>query len=421
MTLISMRTPMRRSLKASILSLAVALGLSACSNDYTVSYVYMVTQGTQGATNHSLLNSYQVDYQSGFLYTMPDSPNDSGGRDSVAIVMAPNNLFLYTVNNFDSTVVEFGLGTDGKLYPQNTYDVGGSLPVAAAIDPAGKYLYIAFTYQNNANGSPLYTPSNPGPGGIAVFPINPAPTKPSDPAQNILGKPTIFNVGRNPVALATSPSGNFVYLIEQDTASSANLLGFTVNSSTGALTAMPGVAINPGNVASSGFASGPTPSGLLVDSTVTHLYITDKTQNTVATYTIGAGGVPTFVTATQTDSGPMGMSFDLQGKYLYIAANLANAIDGYSIGANGVPTRSTVAGTVQAGNGPTCVAVTGAPSNAHPSHAVYLYVSNSLSDNVTAEQLNESTGALNQVLGSPFGGSKLPACVVTAPALPLRG
>ena len=412
MTLISMRTPMRRTLKASILSLAVALGLSACSNDYTVSYVYMVTQGVQGSTNHSLLNSYQVDYQSGYLYTMPDSPNDTGGRDSVAVVMAPNNLFLYTVNNFDSTVVEFGLGTDGKLYPQNTYDITGSLPVAAAIDAAGKFLYVAFTYQNNANGSPLYTPSNPGPGGISVFPIN---------SDNSLGKPTTVSVGRSPAAIATSPSGNFVYLLEQDSASSANVLGFTENSSTGALTSMPGVTINSGNVASSGFASGPMPSGLLVDSTTTHLYVADKTANQVATYSIGANGVPTFIATTQTDAGPMGMSFDLQGKYLYIAANQANAIDGYTIGANGVPTRSTVAGTVPAGNGPTCVAVTGAPSNAHPTHAVYLYVSNSLSYNVTAEQLNESTGALDQILGSPFGGSTLPACIVTAPALPLRG
>ena len=31
--------PMGRAVKASILSLGVALGVSACSNDYTVSYV----------------------------------------------------------------------------------------------------------------------------------------------------------------------------------------------------------------------------------------------------------------------------------------------------------------------------------------------------------------------------------------------
>ena len=65
-------------------------------------------------------------------------------------MVAPNNLFLYTVNNFDSDVVEFAIGTDGKLYPQNTYNITGSLPTAAAIDAAGKFLYVTFTYQNNA-------------------------------------------------------------------------------------------------------------------------------------------------------------------------------------------------------------------------------------------------------------------------------
>jgi len=408
----TMRTAKGRALKASILSLAVALGLTACSNEYTVAYVYMITQGIQGETNHSLLNSYKVDYQSGFLYNMPDSPNETGGRDGVAIVAAPNNLFLYTVNNFDSDVVEFAIGTDGKLYPQNTYNISGSLPVAAAIDAAGKFLYVAFTYQNNPDGTSLYTPSNPGPGGISIFPIN---------ANNTLGTPTTVSAGRNPVAIATSPSGNYVYLLEQDSASSANVLGFTENAATGALTAMPGVVINPGNVPSNGFASGPAPSGLLVDSTATHLYVTDKTLGQIATYNIGSGGVPAKVASTLTDAGPMGMSFDLQGKYLYVAASIANAIDGYTIGANGVPVRSTVAPAVQAGSGPTCVSVSGAPSNAHPTHAAYLYVSNALSNNVTAEQLNETTGALDQIIGSPFGGSTLPSCVVTVPSLPVPG
>jgi 6-phosphogluconolactonase len=416
MIAITKRTSKGRVLKASILSLAAALGLTACSNDYTVSYVYMITQGVQGATNHSLLNSYQVDYQSGFLYNMPDSPNDTGGRNGVAVVVAPNNLFLYTINNFDSTVVEFAIGTDGKLYPEHTYNIAGSLPVAAAIDAAGKYLYVAYTYQTNPDGSQLYTTSNPGPGGVSVFPIN---------SDNTLGKPTTVNVGRNPVAIATSPAGNFVYVLEQDSASSANVIGFTENATTGALTliAVPPPnqqTINPGNVPSNGFPSGPTPSGLLVDSSGTHLYVTDKTLNQVATYSIGSGGVLGPATITQTDAGPMGMSFDLNGKYLYVAANIANAVDIYNIGSNGVPVRSTVQPTAQAGNGPTCIAVSGAPSNAHPTHAVYLYVSNSLSSTVSAEQLNESTGALDQILGTPFTGSQLPACIVTAPAFPLR-
>jgi 6-phosphogluconolactonase len=400
--------PMGRAVKASMLSLAMALGVTACSNDYTVSYVYMTTAKT---LPHGLINAYQVDYQSGYLYTLADSPIDAGGRDTVGLVVAPSELFLYTVNNFDSDVVEFAIGTDGKLYPQHTYNITGSLPTAAAIDAGGNFLYVTFTYQNNANGTELYTPANPGPGGITIFPIN---------KDNTLGTPTTVNVGRNPVGIITSTAGNYVYVIEQDSASSANLLGFSENATTGALTPLPGVTINPGNIPSTGYPSGSNPSGLLEDATATHLYLTDQTLSQVATYSVGTNGIPSLAGTTTTDAGPMGMAFDLDHKYLYVTAYTANALDGFTIGANGVPVRSTVAASVQTGTGPTCVTISGAPSNANPIHAIYLYTSNALSNNLTGEQLSETDGSLDQIQGTPFGGSALPTCAVTVPAFPLR-
>jgi len=408
---------------ASMLSLAMALGVTSCSNDYTVAYVYMTTSK---ALPHGLINGYQVDYQSGLLRALPDSPIDSGGRDTVSLVVAPNDLFLYTVNNFDSDVVEFAIGTDGKLYPQHTYNTTGSLPTAAAIDASGKFLYVTFTYQNNQptasnpNGSELYTPANPGPGGITIFPIN---------SDNTLGTPVTVNglddvpVGRNPVGITTvtNSSGSFIYVIEQDSATTANLLGFKENTTTGALTALAGVTINPnpGNVASTGFASGTNPSGILANAAGTYLYVTDQTLNQVWAYSL-TGGIPSKIGYVQTDGGPMGMSFDLSGNYLYVTAYSANTLDGYTLNANGLPVRSTVTPTMQTGTGPTCAAVVGAPTNSGPSHGEYLYTSNQLGGNVTGLQLNEQDGSLDQIPGTPFSGSALPTCLVTVPAFPLR-
>ena len=396
-----------RALKASVLSLAMALGVTACSNNYTVSYVYMATSNT---LPHGLINSYQADYQSGHLYVMADSPVDTGGRNTVAIVAAPNNRFLYTVNNFDSSVVEFAIGTDGKLYPQHTYNITGSFPTAAAIDPSGKFLYVTFTYQLTANGQSLYTPANPGPGGVTVFPIN---------SDNSLGTPLTVNAGRNPVGVAASRTGNFVYVIEQDSATQANLLGFSQNTTTGALTPLAGVTINPGNVPSTGFASGLNPAGIIGDANGTHLYVADKVANQVAVYNV-ANGVPTLASTVATDNGPMGMSFDLFGKYLYVAAYNGNVVNIFNVGSGGQLSRLSSGGTVQVGTGPTCVTVTGAPSNQDPHHAAYLYVSNQLSNNVTATQLSESDGTIVPMVGSPFGGSSLPACIVAVQALPVR-
>jgi 6-phosphogluconolactonase len=396
-----------RVVKASMVSLAMALGVTACSNDYTVSYVYMTTSKT---LPHGLMNAYQVDYQSGFLLPLADSPVDTGGRDTVGLVAAPSGLALYTVNNFDSDVVQFAIGTDGKLYPENTYNISGSLPTAAAIDASGKFLFVTFTYQNF--GGQSYTVANPGPGGISVFPIH---------ADNTLGAPFAVNAGRNPVGITavTNASGNYVYVIEQDAASSANLLGFSENPTTGALTPLAGVNIVSGNAPSSGFASGANPSGLIEDKTGTHLYVTDQTLNQVATYTV-ANGIPTLAGTTSTDAQPMGMSFDLTGRNLYVAAYTANAVDVYAIGTGGVPVRATSGGSVQTGNGPTCVTVSGAPSNANPTHAEYLYTSNQLSGTLSGEQVNQTDGSLEQIQGTPFGGSALPTCAITVPAFPLR-
>ena len=56
------------------------------------------------------------------------------------------------------------VGTDGKLYGQKTYNLasGDTYATSAAIDPAGKFLYVAFTYI-----SP-FGPANLGRGGISV-------------------------------------------------------------------------------------------------------------------------------------------------------------------------------------------------------------------------------------------------------------
>jgi 6-phosphogluconolactonase len=395
---------MGRAAVASILSLSMGLGLTACSSDYTVAYLYMTT----AKTNPGLITSYKVDYQSGTLVFLADSPVPSGGKNPVAIVAAPDDKSLYVIHRDDSSVVFFAIGTDGKLYPQATYNITGSFATAAAIDPSGKFLYVTFTYQNNADGSQLYTPANPGPGGITTFPIN---------GNGSLGAPlATTNVGRSPIGIIAK--NNNVYVIEQDSASAANLLGFSENGA-GQLTPLPGVTINPGNVPSTGFPSGIAPGGIIEDSTATHLYVTDQATNTVTAYSIAANGIPSVVPngTAITDALPMGMSFDLTGKFLYVANYTGGDLSGFTIGPNGEPITSTVATSVQTGSGPTCVSVIGAP-NGTAAHAVYLYTSNALSSTVTGLQLDPTDGSLRQIQNTPFTASALPTCLVTVPAIP---
>jgi DNA-binding beta-propeller fold protein YncE len=208
-----------------------------------------------------------------------------------------------------------------------------------------------------------------------------------------------------------------VYVIEQETATTQNLIGFTENTTTGALTPMPGVTINSGNVVSTGFTTGLMPGGILANAAGTVLYVTDETLNQVAYYSVASSGVPTRLGTVGTDVMPMGMAFDPEGKYLYIAVYNSNVVDAYTLGSGGLPVRSTVTPAQQTGVGPTCVTTIGSPSSSNPSHATYLFTSNALANNVTGEQLNEATGGLEDIQGTPFSGSTLPTCLVAVPAI----
>ena len=167
---------MGRGTLASILSLAL-ISVTACSRDYVLAYVYVTTSKPLTSTSpNGGISAYAVDYQIGSLTPLADSPIPAG-RQPVTLVAAPNGLSLYVVNQDDSTIGQYAIGTDGKIYLQNTYNVTGSNPTAIAIDQAGAFLYVTFTYQNG------FTTATPGPGGasgaqrhsLADVPLGPAP------------------------------------------------------------------------------------------------------------------------------------------------------------------------------------------------------------------------------------------------------
>jgi len=395
---------------AAMLTLVAITGLAACSRQYTLAFVYAPSETT---TTSGLINAYGVNNQSGALYLLPDSPIPSGGRKPTAIAVAPNRQALYVTNHDDSNVVEFTIGTDGKLYPQNTYNLSnyGSFPTALAVSADGKYLYVTYTYQNG------YTAASPGPGGISIFPI----------ANNALGTPIDFPIGRTPVAIAVSSKplasgGNAVYVVSQDAAATngvnsslatgnstttLNLFAFAASATDGSLSLLPGETIVAGNAPSSGYATGIQPAGLLEDASGTHLYVTDFAGNNVIPYSIGANGVPSQlpqVSAPNPGTGPMGMVIDPTGKYLYVANYTSGTVSGYTFD-NGIPVPSNVAASTEAGTGTTCVTI-------EPSEGIYLYASALLSNTITGEQIIPADGSLKPIINSPYSATTLPACAV---------
>jgi 6-phosphogluconolactonase (cycloisomerase 2 family) len=408
---------MVRSTLATAMSLAMAFGLSACSRDYTSAYVY------SASSSNGTISAFAVDYQSGVLTQISGSPFASQLSNPSTLVPAPNGKFIYVIGGTqNSQVEEFAVGTDGKLYGQNTYNITGSYPTAAAIDSTGSFLYVTFTYQIG------FTPAGPGPGGITIFPIK---------SDNSLGTPVTVNglnyvpVGNNPVGIAVSTpycsstpiiAGNtscstghdnvFVYVIDQEPSPNATVLGFAQNTSTGALQLLSGTTYNTTLKTYQGAHAGVTPSGIAIDPTTRYVYVTDKTSNQVLGYQIASGtsGNLTALVSSPYTTGlyPVSLTIDPRGKYLYTANYNSNTVSGFTLNEADGSLGGTAASNFSTATGPTCVTI-------EPALGIYLYTSNYLDNSISGGQLNPNTGALTAIANTPFNAGPLPSCVTSVP------
>lgn len=401
---------------ASVLSLAACIGLTACTTAYTGAYLYV----TSVRANPGVVNAFKIDSVSGALTILPDSPFPAG-RNPVGVVVSPDNKAVYVVNHDDSTVIEYLIGTDGKLYAQNTYNTTGGLPTSIAIDPTGKFLLIPFTYQLG------YTTASPGPGGVDIFPINADESLVSTPSTGTSPGLQAINVGCNPVAINVSATNNYVYVLDQNYSPSPNtcvatpgnspvsntplILGYSLNTSQtaqgGILTPLPGATIR--GVSYPGYPAGVQPAGLISDPKGQYVYVTDETANAIYGYTIQANGslvamqsTPTGVAPIATTQlTPMGMTMSPDGRFLFNANYGSNNLSEFSIGSGGALTPVGASGTVGLGTNPTCLTMS--------SHGQFLFSTNYTSSNISALQL-ESTGQLINVGGMPFGAAGFPTC-----------
>lgn len=377
-------TSMGRGFKALAVSLAAGLGMTACSRDYTVGYLYV----TNAKAIPGVITAYAIDYQSGALQQLSDSPIPSGGNTPVTLVASPGGKNLFVLNQGTSTVAPFAINSDGTLTAGKAVSVSSNssaTPTALAIDPAGKFLYVAFKYLAGTSG----------PGGLATFPVA---------ADGTLGTPlATVALGNNPAGVAVPATGGFVYVIDDEnvgtTSAHGILLSFTQNQSTGALAQVTGSV-------SGGVAAGTTPSAIAEDPSGHFIYITDSATNQLYGYTVTTGGAPLamlnspFTTALY----PVAVTIDPRGTFVYVANFSSSTVSSYVIN-KATGALSGAAGGISVATGPTCVTI-------DPALGVYLYTSNNTDNSVSAEKLDPHTGALAQVQGTQFSSQAQPTCAV---------
>jgi 6-phosphogluconolactonase (cycloisomerase 2 family) len=430
----------RRITQATVLSLAIGLGMTACSSDYTIDFLYVTTsRALPGGGSDGGISAYKVDNQSGALTQIVDSPYDSGGVSPGDIVLSPNNQALYVLNNQSSNIEEFLIGTDGKIYPEFTYTMNvsttGSFPVSAVVDPTGSFLVVAFTYQH------AFTTLSPGPGGVMVFPIaggsSLCPSTGSTGSQptNSLCAPILVAgvpytaVAFNPVAVGVTPNpsncpvtggsvssscplngGNYVpyiYVVEQTvitgtapTSTAGTILTYKLSLTNGSLTF----------VASA--AAGVGPFGIAEDPLAHFVYLTDENANQIIGYIVQPNGSLTAMVNGPFSAGlfPEGIVADPRDKFIYVTNYNNSTVNGYAIdSATGTPSGVASNGVTAVGTGPKCITI-------EPSRGMYLYTANFVDNSVSGLQLDPHSGALTNIQDTPFNAAGNPTCATAVTA-----
>ncbi|HET7102996.1 MAG TPA: beta-propeller fold lactonase family protein [Terracidiphilus sp.] len=387
-------------LLVSAASLAAASLITACSQftaTLTADFVYVTSARAAASNDYGVVNVFEINSESGAMRQIPSSPFPSGGRNPVASATSTDNANLYVVNRDDNTIVQFAIGTDGKLYPQSTVNTPGIFPLGIAV--TGSYLYVADTYQ------PLPTCSTASPcaGSVAVFPLSKSGAFGSAVANAAISAnywpltlPGSSTDVVTPAAITVTGSGSLVYVAAYDqTANSGYVFGFTANAD-GTLTAVNGGVPVP---------AGTQPSAITADPTGSYLYVTDEQRGDVLGYSINAG-LLTPISGSPFPAGnmPAGIVMDKTGKYLFVANSQDANLTVYAASGGALSRLGTYATGIQ----PVAVGI-------DPALNQYVFTANFLGSNVSGFQLNAADGTLLNSQNSPYRGNQELTSVAAIP------
>ena len=349
---------------------ALAIAVSLFASPLRAQFVYVTNGGD------STVSGYTIDPSTGALTPIAGSPfpadaGPSSGPSAMAV--DPSGKFAYVANSGLGTVSGYTIDSStgaltsiaGSPFAGGIFELGLR---SMTVDPSGKFAYVA----NNANGN-----------NVLGYMINPS----TGALTPITGSP--FIVGSLTEFVAVDPSGRFAYFADED----GTVSGQTIDPSTGALTP----------IAGSPFSAGSQPISVAVDPSGKFAYVTNGTDNTVSGYTIDpTTGALTPIAGSPFPAGstPFCVAFDPSGKFTYVANASDNNVSGYTINLTTGALTPIAGSPFAAGKTPVFVAVD--PSGK------FAYVANEGDNNVSGYTINLTTGALTPIAGSPFAAGSFP-------------
>ena len=258
---------------------------------------------------------------------------------------------MYTINSTTGALESIGP-------PASSLDAGaGSVTVA----PSGKFAYVANLGDDETTDGSVTT--------YAIDATTGALTSTGSTGGNCPGLCV-------PLSVAVDPSGKFAYVPNGDGAEPSNIAVYTIDATTGALTSI-------GTI-----AAGTSPGSVVVDPAGKFVYVANPGSNDVSMYTMNATtGTLTSIGTIATGTDPVSISVDPASKFAYVVNFSSNDVSMYTI--NATTGALTSIGTIATGQFPTSIAV-------HPS-GNFAYVTNSGSNDVSIYSIDSAAGALTLV------------------------
>ncbi len=362
-----------------------------------------------------------------------------GGTSSTTGSGGGGNSSVYVLGPTTNSVLGYSQNSSGALIPFKTAPTTntGSIPVSMVLHPSLKLAFIA----NNADGTITIRVRDTSTGILTKAPLPP----------NVLNPPPDVLAGTNPIAMAMTPSGNFVYVLNQGSSdisafsvdltnntiihianngnptfptpadprfiavssdgrllyvsnpTTSTIYGFSIGTD-GKLTPVAGSPFATGTVACAALPA-PCATFLLVDPQTTFLYVTDPLGNKVRVFSIAGSGVLSQTSGSPfaTGSTPSSLAINSSGNFLLVTNQASNSVSGFSVAGGSL---SAVAGSpFNTGVGPSFVIFDKANS--------FVYIADQGSNDVAAYQLTGTQ--LRSLVGAPFSVGTSPTWIVTSP------
>lgn len=296
-----------------------------------------------------------------------------------------DNQFAYVINSGAQTVQAYKMDGSGNLTASGGTHPTGVFPHDVDVDKNGKFVYISNHDSNFVSGYKV----NAADGSLTA--INPLAA--GSPVTNLQGNDPTDN---NPHASVMDQNAQFIYVVSGVDPALSILKTYTINGNTGTLTQIG----TTGTLAQClhGHRVVMSPNQLFVyvaceDSGQVYSFSRDTTSGQLTN--LGATAVPGATAAT----------IDPGTKFLFVSGT--NGVSVFNINANGSIAPIQGQNTFAARNDPHSVIID--PSGN------FLYAANLNSANISAYRVNQTTGALTELTGSPFATGGDPNYITVHP------